>query len=199
VNRHDRKRWASAQTLAGLGELTALWLEGGIGEHPCYAGGPDPETAALVPVLARLNRSGLITIASQPGRDGTGPGGARWRQRAAVECFAAGTAAARALGGLAARAGAACIAHSPDSLPRWHYRTSREAVVTLRGGEDYTWFGMQLSRRDIRSSRAGWGICGRPVTGALCRAWQVTLVDMEWGRDDVLWPALERFARLGAQ
>ncbi len=34
MNRADRKAWRSARTLADLGELTARWIEGDLGEHP---------------------------------------------------------------------------------------------------------------------------------------------------------------------
>ena len=34
----------------------------------------------------------------------------------------------------------------------------------------------------------------RAAVGALSSAWQVSIVDLEWGRNDMLWLALERFA-----
>ncbi|MFI5068205.1 MAG: DUF6919 domain-containing protein, partial [Streptosporangiales bacterium] len=86
MNRADRKRWASARTLADLGALAALWLEEGIMSQPGYAAGcgPDEETRPLVPVLAACNRAGFVTNCSQPGYWGDGT----WDQRAAVEGFA---------------------------------------------------------------------------------------------------------------
>lgn len=62
----DRRRWARAQSLAELGELTALWLEERIVAHPSY-GDLAPETFSLVALLARLNRAGFVTTSSQPG------------------------------------------------------------------------------------------------------------------------------------
>jgi len=84
----DRARWYAARDRHDLGRLTAQWLEGAIASQPGYqpGWGPDPETTELVPVLARANRAGYRTDASQPGRaDTTGYDGALWDQRAAVE------------------------------------------------------------------------------------------------------------------
>lgn len=185
----DRAIWATARTLEDAGELTARWLERRIEEHCCYYGGPDPETIPLVPVLARLNRAGFVTTASQPGGDGTGYDGARWQQRAAVEGFA-GSYLAQRLQHAVIDAGLDYVLHAPGDLPWWRYRTDREMVVTLRDGEEYTWFGQHLSRRDIRSWRVGWGACHRDAVKALCSAWQVTLIDPEWGRESLLWDTL---------
>jgi len=75
-------RWHSARTLAGLGELTAQWLEGKIGYVPGYGGAPpDEETEPLIPVLAAANRAGFVTIVSQPGEEPTaGYDGETWMQ-----------------------------------------------------------------------------------------------------------------------
>ncbi|MER7048948.1 DUF6919 domain-containing protein [Streptomyces jumonjinensis] len=86
TSRADRARWRTARTLDDLGRLTADWLEGGLAHHLGYPDGPDPETAPLVPVLARLNRLGLVTVSSQPGHaPEAGWDGAVYAQRAAVD------------------------------------------------------------------------------------------------------------------
>ncbi len=89
MSRSDRRCWRSAQTVADLGALMALWLEGDLRSWPGYMPGcgPDEETAHLVPSLAALNRAGFLTIASQPGEAGVGHDGSWWEQRAAVEGF----------------------------------------------------------------------------------------------------------------
>ncbi|WP_438817714.1 DUF6919 domain-containing protein, partial [Streptomyces clavuligerus] len=87
THRTDRARWATARTMTDLGHLTADWLEGTLRHHPAYRGtGPNPRTSPVVPVLARLNRTGLVTANSQPGHSPT----RRWNrtvrtQRAAVD------------------------------------------------------------------------------------------------------------------
>jgi hypothetical protein len=78
-------RWAAAVTLGQLGELVAEWLEGRIAA-PIYGEGPAPETAALIPALAHLNRSGFVTLDSQPGEIDD-----HWAQRAAVSGYSSRT------------------------------------------------------------------------------------------------------------
>ena len=80
----------------------------------------------------------------------------------------------------------------PAALPRWRYRYDRSVTVTTREGERYTAFGVQLPRRHIRDGWLGYGICHRDAAGTLCAAWQVTVIDPEWGRPDVLWRVLEQ-------
>src|ERR1700733_468670 len=95
VSKTDREQWASARTLAGLGELTARWIEGTIASQPGYHGPSDIEDPAMVPVLARLNRAGFVTSCSQAGLAETGAGETYQAQRAAVEGFADDGMAAR--------------------------------------------------------------------------------------------------------
>jgi hypothetical protein len=193
VKRADRQRWASARTLADLGELTALWLEGRIPSQPGYAPGcgPDDETAALVPVLAACNRAGFVTDGSQPGESCTGYDGAWWEQRAAVTGFAAPEVAAR-LRSAAERSGLLVQAHDAT---RWRFRFRTAIPVTLREGSAITRFGAQLPRRHLRDGWTGYGICSPSAVREVCAAKQVTIVDPEWGRNDVLWPALAEFDR----
>jgi hypothetical protein len=181
--------WRSARTLADLGELTAQWLEGTIPAEPGYCGGPDEETVPLVPVLATLNRAGFVTTGSQPAFDGEGYDGARWQQRAAVDAFAsAGVALAVTLA--ARQAGLIVVAHDPAELPRWRCRRARSVDVTRRYDRVVTGFGVHLSRQFIEDCWTGWGACHPDGTDALCRAWQVTIADPEWGRPDLLWRVL---------
>jgi hypothetical protein len=191
VNASDAQVWASARTLADLGELTARWIEGTFASEPGYCGPSDIEDPVMVPVLARLTRAGFMTIASQAASDGTGYDGARWQQRAAVEGFIAGTAAAYAVASAAWDAGLAVVMHCPDTLPRGRYGYGESVVVTTREGRDCTWFGVHLPRRHIRDSGIGYGICHRDAVKALCGAWQVTVIDPEWGRPGVLWQTLD--------
>jgi len=187
MNRADRKRWASARTLADLGNLTALWLEGEIRKMPNYDGPPAPETRELVPVLAALNRAGLVTHGSQPGEADSGNG---WEQRAAVECFASPDLAGRLH---------ATLEDGPGFLVRVREASRRMSwkgaiPVSLDQGQVFTQFGVQLSRRFLRDSWEGYGTCHGEAVAALCGARQVTIVDPQWGRNDRLWPVLERFA-----
>lgn len=200
----DRLAWRSARTLADLGELTAQWLEGSIASQPGYGAGcgPDPETLPLVPVLAELNRAGFVTSGSQPAFDGKGSDGAHWRQRAAVEAYTDGRTATRITATLDGINGLSVISFGPRELPRWRYCYDKAVAVTRTDGCDpacptrhpdgcdYTWFGTQVPRRHLRDRRIGYGICHRDAVNALCEAWQVTVIDDQWGRGGVLWDAL---------
>ena len=189
MSRSDAARWAAARTFGDLCELTAQWIEGTIGSQPGYCGPSDIEDPAMVPVLAALNRAGFLTSGSQAGCKGDG-----WEQRAAAEGFIAGTAAAYGLADAAWKAGMTVVMHSPDTLPTRRYRCGGAVTVTRSGGGDYTEFGVQVPRRHIRSRITGYGICRRSAVRELCEAWQVTVIDPEWGRRDLLWPALMNFA-----
>jgi hypothetical protein len=184
MSRQDRDLWASARTVADLGELTAQWIEGTLSSQPGYCGPSDIEDPAMIPVLATLNRAGFKTTASQAGE--TGPG---WEQRAAVEGFAS-RETARLLFNAAWDAGLFAIAHDPASLPRWRYRHRQAVTVTTVNGRGFTRFGVHLPRRHIRDGWIGCGICHPDAVRALCQAWQVTVIDPEWGRAGLLWPVL---------
>jgi hypothetical protein len=193
IGLHDAERWAAAQTLADLGELTALWLEGTVGlvpgTMPGY--GPDEETTNLIPILAASNRAGLVTIVSQPGEEPTlGSDGELWTQRAAVEGFASADTLAllRAAVGGTALILMAVPAGGPDSV--WE----TQIPVTLRGEEEVTWFGSVMSHADIADEDVSFGICHPDAVNAICESWQVTIIDPEWGRNDLLSARLEKFA-----
>ena len=187
MSRADAHLWESATTLPELGELTAQWLEGRIASQPDYAPGygPDPETEDLIPVLTAANRAGYVTIGSQPGEDCTGYDGAHWRQRAAVEGFADDRTLERLWAWMATAA--------PEVTVTWSKPTAWSVSVTEREGRRYTGFGTVMSAAQIEDAYAE---CSPPAIAALQEAWQVTIVDPEWGRNDRLWLALAGFAGL---
>lgn len=191
MSRSDRRRWEAAVTLGDLGELMALWLEGGLGSRPGYAArfGPDEETAGLVPVLAACNRAGYVTDASQPGVTGPGFDGRLWTQRAAVEGFVDDKALLDRIRSAGSRAGLTVIAEVANGR-------HQGVIVTRAGGEDCTGFGRTMPPRVVRDIFQG---CNRQALNALVGAWQVTVADPVWGRNDVLWPVLSRVvgARVG--
>lgn len=184
-------RWADAETIAELGELGALWLEGEIPSQPGYEKlcGPDPETEHLVPVLARLNRAGYFTCGSQPGiTPESGCEYDHW-QRAAIDGFIDGdnpdllaeiTTVAREIEGLH------LIVHATPRRQLRRFDHFKSMAVTRFAGEDCTWFGACLSRRYLRFMYGETG-----ALDALWGSWQVTVVDEVWGRDDALWSVLD--------
>jgi hypothetical protein len=189
----DTERWRAARTLADLGELTAQWLEGKIASIPTVwpGHGPDEETADLVPVLAACNRAGYVTTVSQPGEEpALGYDGQLWTQRAAVEGFATTDILATLR---ASVAGTPLILVTALATSTEHGQEAR-IPVTMAGAQENTWFGGPLTRGDIEDDQAGYGMCHPGAIEAICAAWQVTIVDPEWGRNDVLWPALKSFS-----
>jgi hypothetical protein len=164
--------------------LMARWLEGDLTSWPGYAvAGPDDETADLVPTLARANRAGFVTDASQPACDETGVNGHRWRQRAAVSGLVGDEELLNALARVAE-------AHRLTILVRTVDEGSQRPGITVTqvDGEAYTAFGSRLSRRELRHMWLGvsWS-----ALAEIEAAWQVTLIDPMYGRDDRLWTALD--------
>jgi hypothetical protein len=97
AERRASERWRAARDLSGLGELGALFVEGRLPAFPGWgAARTDEETDAIAPTLARLNRAGFLTLASQPGFEGLRAGRAA-RQRAFVAGFAGAALATRLL------------------------------------------------------------------------------------------------------
>jgi hypothetical protein len=197
VKRSDRRLWESATTLPELGELVARWLEGDIASQPGYMPncGPDPETTDLVPVLARCNRAGFVTNGSQPGDpDGPGYDGATWGQRAAVEGFADEATAKWILAAAEVR-DLIVFLRPPWTLrdilcyPRvylWGERLDPGEPVTRCAGRIHTSFGRRIPVGDLT-----YGECSPQMRRVLRGSWQVTVVDPEWGRNDLLWETLD--------
>ncbi|MFJ1757295.1 DUF6919 domain-containing protein [Kitasatospora sp. NPDC088134] len=193
MSRADRARWRAATDLGGLGELTAQWLEGTIPSHPAVVPnwGPDEETTrtpGLVRVLARANRAGFLTAASQPGQHAASRRGESAAQRAAVEGFARTPDVREALRQAAHRHGLLHVEHAPAAPAQQH----GGVVVTTVRGRPFTVFGRPMAPEDIRFAWKG----TRPTAVAeVEQAWQITLSHPEFGPTRPLLAALaEAFA-----
>lgn len=178
--------WKHATTLADLGNAMADWLGGRGPRWPGYGDNDtDTETRHLLPTLIACNRAGFVTTCSQPGQPPTrGYDGRTWRQRAAVTGWVADSRLLDRIRVAAKGAGVAVLAHRPG--------TSRHdgVPVTEASGEPYTWFGHTEGHR--KQIHYEWpGIGGQAVRN-LRTATILTLIDLQWGRDSVLWPALTR-------
>lgn len=190
LNHAELAAWAKAATLADVGELTTRWAEGDVLYHPNgYDEGPAEETRELISALATLNRSGFITSSSQPGLGPVrGADGMMWSQRAAVDDFTDKATADR-LEITCPAAGLIVIRNGPA---RWRTSYKNSVIVTAAQAsgdpitddsayDAYTRFGIHLSRRDVRFEFDGY------AADALLAAEQITVIDPEWGRPDLLW------------
>jgi hypothetical protein len=177
-NLADRPLWAQAGGLADLGVLMARWLESDITYQPAYCGPvPEDETTDLIPVLAAVNRAGLVTDFSQPGQPLVGG----CAQRAAVGGFCDEQMLSELI---RATFGTELVLmyFAPNSV------SEARVVVTLDAGEEFTWLGRIETAEDIADAYAE-DLAPAGVHG-LAEAWQVHLFDPVWGRNDLLWPLL---------
>jgi hypothetical protein len=182
----DRALWSEVDDLAGIGGLTARWLEGDITYRPARDGrAPGGETAELVPVLAALNRAGFVTDFSQTALP-----------------LHAGSARRAAVGGfcdMRMRLDLARAIATTDVVALWFppaVKSVAQVVVTLDAGKEVTWLGTATAPDAIEYSY------GEDLSldglEALIDAWQVQLFDPVWGRGDVLWPLLADVAARGS-
>ncbi|MFH9983364.1 DUF6919 domain-containing protein [Streptomyces sp. NPDC017179] len=192
ISRADRRRWRSARSVADLGELMALWLEGEIASRPGYQPrfGPDEETEHLVPTLAALCRAGYVTTCSQPGFAGTGADGLWWEQRAALELVVTDRALLHHLLGAVRAAG--MLVRVND-----HCRggvQDQPVVVTTRDGEPVTAFGGRIRRADMAIQ---WSGLDRGLYDQVAHGTYVSVVAPEYGTaDERLWVVLDHLTCL---
>lgn len=185
------QEWATARTVADLAALTARWLEGDLASQPGWEPGygPDDETAELVPVLALLNRAGVLTRCSQPGgvsSDGDQSAVPEWEQRATVDGYASPDLAHR-LARAATAAGLMAVIHPIEC--RWWVRGDRYAGLEMsrEDGIGVTWGGRQPHRREVVGA---FGQCHHDAVAALLCSVYLTVMDPVWRRNTVLWPVL---------
>jgi len=176
----DARYWAEARTLGDLGELTARWLEGAINYQPAWESArPDAETEQLVSVLAALNRSGLVTHFSQPGVSAEVD---HVLLRAAVSGF--GTEELiRRIQDVALGTDLVILAYQPGGG-----LTGQQIPIGVTDGEACRWAGAEMSRQAIDEYYGG--DCHPRAIASLRDAWQATVIDPHWGRDDLLWGRL---------
>ncbi len=166
MSRSDRARWASAKTMADLGELVIAWLHGEITQTPGHCGPPCEETYPLVPYLEVLNRAGFVTDNSQLAES---VGGRTWNTD--VDGFASDEVLARIREacegtGLIVAACRGCV-HECGRHLKW-------------------WFCPWKEQADFWAER-----CPQ-VADELYGSWFVHVEDPVPGRNDLLWPVLEK-------
>lgn len=193
--------WTAARTLADLGACTAAWLRGRLPDMPVsmYCQGVGAETARIVPVLAALNESGLfVTTASQPGCTPLkrAYGGDQPWQRAAIMGFVPAWSMQHVVSALRCLEGVCVQACAPGATARLATQVSCRSA----SGHEVRLFGSVLSAPEIAEHYGpvpGWedhpGLHPRLIA-QLQAAYQVSVIDLRWGRNSMLWPALSRLA-----
>ncbi len=169
-----RSSWQRAQGFDELCELGARFVEG---RERCFPGWGAPrldaESLPLVPALARLNRAGFLTLASQPG---TLHGVDGCEQRAFASGFCS-SAAARKLRGLQAR----CY--------RRGTRSRAGVAVSRRGGRARVYAGHNAFESELELFA---GAVGARALAELERGVYWSIWDPVWGREEWLWQKLAR-------
>lgn len=166
--------WRKAATLEEMGALVIRWLDGQDRFLPWHAGPPDTETAEIAEPLRALNLRGMVTTNSQPGVPLDARG---WEQRAWVHLLASPTAAL-ALAVRAEAAGLIVLCEGIRPLP--HERVP----ITLRPDRRVNTSTDGATEELFLPGRA------RAVAG---HAWDITVIDPEWGRQDYLWETVTAF------
>jgi hypothetical protein len=190
--------WLAARTLQDFGNATADWLAGRIGHMPTRSRytHPNEESMGLMPFLNPLNRAGiLVSTFSQPAcLPGVMPyGGVVDVQRAAVSGFMPKTYTDVLHRLVVSCAGVELLDHPPGAPHQRSY-----VVVSRWKGKDGTFTGHVESPEDIERNYGGVGsyddIPGlhSDVIRELQACHQVDLYDVEWGRNDKLWPLMQR-------
>jgi len=170
-----KKAWKQATTFSDLCELTAQFIEERSPFLPGYgADSVDSETEPLVPYLAAFNHSGFLTTTSQPGEDHSD-----LKQRAFVDGFAL-EGVARRIHRVSLYSELHIVATPPGFPAGFH------TPVTVSDFMPHTWTGFSCFGELEYFEKA----CGAFAFQELRTAWSVSIIDLQWGRNDYLWPQI---------
>ncbi len=169
--------WPAARSLRDLADATVDFLEGKLQETPSHMGPPDSESASLIPMLVRMNRSGFMTTSSQPGLIAVPEGSA---QRAYVEGFCNEETAYKIQTALLYEE-LVVITFAPDC------ESDSSIAVTIDDGQPFTFLG-RWSVEEFNFYRNGNPRLDMALDAALC----LQVFDPVWGRNDRLWDTLCR-------
>lgn len=169
------EQWQAARSLDEMAELTARYIEGNSSYFPGFAASTiDRETLVLVDDLVKLNRSGYMTVMSQPGN-----ASAARKQRAFVAGFAPKELAHKI----------ARLALYSDLLvlvvPSQNAITLKTPVI-VDENRPRGWMGVPSSR-DFAVYET---VISDHAKRELQESWSVSLIDLQWGRAKHLWELL---------
>ncbi|MFT7678281.1 MAG: hypothetical protein ACI8QC_002267 [Planctomycetota bacterium] len=175
--------WRAARTFQELCELGARFLEDEPLGFPGWLPGElDDESDELAPLLARAQRAGFLTLASQPGSaPEPGADGRLERRRAFVFGFASGTLAKQLLQACAdASLLSADFGAQESGGEAWPVAERAQQAFLLVGD------GQGPAELEIFADALGPG----PALDALRQTRYLVLADPEWGPSTRLWEVL---------
>lgn len=190
IERSDREQWGKARNLTDLGNLMARWLTGDLQTRPGYYGPSDLDTTELTDVCVNLCRSGFVTTDSQCAVQTVNSDGETVRSRAVISGFCNDANLARLH--VAARGTGLFVIAQRGRLSG----VDGSVVVTEVNGAPYYLAGGYPGPDDLIAEWADiW--CREDVPGlrrgisrrafrAVRSAWYVSIIDLEWGRNDRL-------------
>jgi len=178
--RSDKRAWATAETLADLGVLMKDFLYGELSWSPVHCGVvDDDETGPYIHILADACLSGFVTTNSQAGWAGIAWTGSYCECEAWVTGYIADSdleVMQDAIRGTGLVMRQACRKGAHAGHRRYGFR------VCAKAEED----GFMTERRPRAAD-------------VIEDCWLIEIADRVPSRNDVLWPALERFAELKAE
>lgn len=175
--------WRAARTFQELCELGARFLEDEPVGFPGWLPGElDEESEQFAPLLARAQRAGFLTLASQPGSaPEAGADGRLERRRAFVFGFANAPLAAHLLrAGESASLLTACFGAEESGGDAW--------PVAQRAGEAFLLVGDGQGPAELALFEEALG--AGPALEALRQTRYLVLADPEWGPSTRLWEVL---------
>lgn len=164
MSRQDASRWASARTMADLGEMVIAWLNGEITQTPGHCGPPERETIPLIPALTVINRGGFITDCSQLAESMDGETWNTW------------------LDGFTSDAVLLKMRAAVDGTPL--------VLTACRGSYHECSQAAHLARCLGKEVPGFWADACPAIADELRDCWYVSVEDPEPGRNDLLWPTL---------
>ena len=175
-----RDVWRAARSFAELCERGALFLEGRLSSFPGWgAAETDAETDGAAALLARANRAGFLTLASQVGSAQRAADGRAERRRAFLLGFASPALEARLRGRLGPELWVRSFGAREEGGER--------IAVGERGHEPFLFAGFGAGPAELEIF-ADW--IAPAALAELAATRLVWVVEPEWDRDDRLWGRL---------
>lgn len=175
--KEGKRAWKRAKSFQEVCDLMARFIQGKLQYSPLYCSPTvDGETLPLVPYLAGLNQAGFLTTDSQPGMERPD-----WKQRAFVDGFAL-ESVARRIARISLFSDLHVVAVPPGYSAGFH------TPVIVRDFMPHGWSGFSCFEELEHFADA----CSVEAMKELGLAWSISVIDLQWGREEHLWRELSR-------